>query len=158
MKVKRVGEFFRVIRNGISLSFTWLVLCLMIVCLINGVTSLDVSMLFKLFGLCLYAVLCFILFFTDAFIRKKGFIFRLSWFFVAFIPVEVLFFYAMNIFENKQDAVRWSIFGGIVLLFYIGCLLLDWIVCKRKGVEYTNLLQAYNERREHESERNIKKP
>ena len=75
MKVKRVGEFFRVIRNGISLSFTWLVLCLMIVCLINGVTSLDVSMLFKLFGLCLYAVLCFILFFTDAFIRKKGFIF-----------------------------------------------------------------------------------
>lgn len=158
MRVKRVGDFFKIIRNGVSFSFSWLVLCLMIIGLTNDVKSVEVMLLFKLLGLCLYAVFCFTLFFTDAVIRKKGFIFRLSCFFVTFIPVEIMFFYAMNIFENKGEPVQWSIFGGIVLLFYIGCILLDWIVCKRKGVEYTNLLQAYNERREHESDRSIKEP
>lgn len=153
MKVKRVGDFYKIIRNGLAFSFSWLVLCMMIAGWINDEKSLKLTLLFKLLGLCLYAVLCFTLFFSDAVFKKNGFIFRLSGFFLMFIPVEIIFFYCMNIFENTGKIVQWVIFVGIVLLLYIGCVLLDWIICKRRAVEYTNLLNAYNERREHESGR-----
>ena len=75
MKVKRVGDFFKIIRNGLAFSFSWLVLCLMIAGWINDEKSLKLTLLFKLLGLCLYAVLCFTLFFSDAVFKKKRFYF-----------------------------------------------------------------------------------
>lgn len=145
-----VKELFIELRNGLCFSFTWLVICCMAIAIINARFVIPLRILMALFVLCFWAVLSFIVCFRDVFIKKKGFIFRLSLFYVMFIPAEVHCFFSMRVFKVTGTILEWTIFAIIVIGLYVTCVLIDRIVCKKQGERYTDKLLAYNERRAYE--------
>lgn len=150
MKRIDIKELLIEFRNGMAFSFSWLVLCTMILAAMYGRDSISVGTLLKIFVLCVWAVLCFIVCFGNALIKKKGFIFRLTLFYGLFIPVEVIMFFFMHIFTMPGKLLEWGVFAALIVSFYVVCVLINNIVCKKQGVIYTEQLKAYNERRTHE--------
>lgn len=150
MKRINIKELFIQLRNGLAFTFSWLVVCIMVVLAVYGKDTVSVGILFKLLALSFWAVSCFIICFGDVVIRKKGFIFRLSLFYLTFIPAEVVLFFLMKIFTTDGTALEWTVFAVLIAGLYVICLLIDWIVCRKQGKEYTARLLAYNERRAYE--------
>ena len=144
------SELLIQMRNGLAFCFAWLVFCLMLFAWGNGIETISVATLFKLLALSFWAVFCFIICFSSSLMQKKGFIFKLTLFYLIFIPLEVLIFYLMGIFKGKGNGWQWLSFAIIIAAFYIVCLLIDWIVYRKQGEAYTAKLMAYNERRKNE--------
>jgi len=158
MNRNMIKEFLVQLRNGLAFCFSWLVICIMFFSAVYGKESISLDMLFKTFILSFWAVLCFILCFKDLVFRKKGFIFRLTLFYALFIPVEVVMFFLMDIFTGKGSFAEWGILIAIIVSLYVICLLIDWIVCRKQGEEFTKQLLTYNERRANELHRESTEP
>ena len=139
----KVKELLFSIRDGLAYSFSWLVICSIIVSLIGGNEVISVSYLLKVFVLCFWAVISFVICFKTNKIQKKGFIFSLTLFYFLFIPVEVLLFYAMGIFRGNGSAVVWIVFGAIVIFSYLLSLFIDRFVMKKDAEEYTRKILDY---------------
>lgn len=150
MNKNRIKEALVLFRDGLAFSFSWLVLCTMAVFTYGGRESIPILLLIKIFSLCLWAVICFIICFRELLIRKKGFIYRLTLFYVMFIPVEVIGFFNMKLFRGNGSLKEWIIFAILIISLYVACVLIDWIVCRKRGESYTRSLLAYNERRSYE--------
>lgn len=129
-------------RNALAFSFAWLVLCVALVSLF-GDGNLTAQFLLKVFALCAWGSVSFVFsFFTD-FMKKKGFIFCLTVFFLLFIPVEVLMFYFMGIFVGVGTPVMWILLGSLIAASYVGCILIDVFVMRKRAKEYTAKLMEY---------------
>lgn len=129
-------------RNALAFSFAWLVLCVALVSLF-GDGNLTAQFLLKVFALCAWGSVSFVFsFFTD-FMKKKGFIFCLTVFFLLFIPVEVLMFYFMGIFVGFGTPVMWILLGSLIAASYVGCILIDVFVMRKRAKEYTAKLMEY---------------
>ena len=129
-------------RNALAFSFAWLVLCVSLVSLF-GDGNLTAQFLLKVFALCAWGSVSFVFsFFTD-FMKKKGFIFCLTVFFLLFIPVEVLMFYFMGIFVGVGTPVMWILLGSLIAVSYVGCILIDVFVMRKRAKEYTAKLMEY---------------
>ena len=89
-----------------------------------------------------FGVFCFRVF--TKLMKKKGFVFDLTVFFLTFIPVEILMFYWMNIFSGAGTVKLWIILGIFVLICYATCILIDVFVMKKRAKEYTRKLLEYN--------------
>ena len=138
-KYKRLLVLFR---NALAFSFAWLVLCVALVSLF-GDGNLTAQFLLKVFALCSWGSVSFVFsFFTD-FMKKKGFIFCLTVFFLLFIPVEVLMFYFMGIFVGVGTPVMWILLGSLIAVSYVGCILIDVFVMRKRAKEYTAKLMEY---------------
>ncbi len=136
-------ELLKNFRDGVAYSFAWLVLCVIMMACALGNEAISVSFLLKLLVLCLWASLSFVISFRVSKIRKKGFMVSLTCFYLLFLPVEILLFYAMGIFRGTGSPVLWIIFIAIVFGAYLLSLMIDAIVMKRKAVEYTKHLENY---------------
>jgi putative effector of murein hydrolase LrgA (UPF0299 family) len=111
--------------------------------LILGSKAISIAFLIKLFVLCLWGVITFGICFLTKKMQKKGFIFSLTIFYVLFIPVEVAMFYFMGMFSTKGNVIVWSIFGAIVVLTYITCLVIEFFVLKKRAADYTKKVLEY---------------
>ena len=126
-----------------SFVFAWLVICSVILNIALGSKSISIAFLIKLFVLCLWGVITFGICFLRKKMQKKGFIFSLTIFYVLFIPVEVAMFYFMGMFSTKGNVIVWSIFGAIVVLTYITCLVIEFFVLKKRAADYTKKVLEY---------------
>ena len=126
-----------------SFVFSWLVICSVILMLLLGSKAISIAFLIKLFVLCLWGVITFGICFLTKKMQKKGFIFSLTIFYVLFIPVEVAMFYFMVMFSTKGNVIVWSIFGAIVVLTYITCLVIEFFVLKKRAADYTKKVLEY---------------
>ena len=142
---------FVLFRNGLALCFTWLVILIMLSGFFTGAVAIKLTTLLSAFFISFVAVICFIVFFSDAFIRDRSFIFRLNFALIVFIPAEIFGFYLSGFFEGKGSLSTWLIFAGIVLFLYGLCILIDNTLCRKKGEEYTFQLMKYQEDRKHDS-------
>ena len=95
--MRRIKDLLILLRDGIALSFTWLLLIVVIASLILGTKTVAVSLIIKIFALCVWGVFSFILCFKFEKVTKRGFIFSLTLFYILFIPVEVTMFYFMGL-------------------------------------------------------------
>ena len=126
-----------------SFVFSWLVICSVILMLLLGSKAISIAFLIKLFVLCLWGVITFGICFLTKKMQKKGFIFSLTIFYVLFIPIEVAMFYFMGMFSTKGNVIVWSIFGAIVVLTYITCLVIEFFVLKKRAADYTKKVLEY---------------
>lgn len=126
-----------------AFSFSWLVICSMLFAAITGSGFLTVAFLVKLFLLCLWGVLVFGVCFRYSPVRKKGFIFSLTLFYVLFIPVEVGLFYLMGVFNGNGNMAAWIIFGALVSAAYLISVLIDLLFARRKTDLYTEKMADY---------------
>ena len=78
--------------------------------------------------------------------KKKGFVFSLTVFFLLFIPAEVLMFYLMGIFVGVGTPALWITLGAIIIASYVSCILIDVIVMRKRACEYTAKLKEYKAR------------
>lgn len=135
--MRSTKDFLIYFRNAMSFVFAWLVICSVILNIALGSKSISIAFLIKLFVLCLWGVITFGICFLTKKMQKRGFIFSLTLFYVLFIPVEVLMFYFMGMFSTKGNIIVWSIFGAIVVLTYIICLVIEFFVLKKREAVYT---------------------
>ncbi len=137
--LKRLMVLFR---NALAFSFAWLVLCVTLVSFFgNG--SITAVFLLKLFALCAWGSVSFVFSFFADFMKKKGFIFCLTVFFLLFIPAEVLMFYFMGIFVGIGTPALWITLGGLIATCYVLCILIDIFVMRKRAKEYTAKLMEY---------------
>jgi len=142
--IKKLLVYFR---NAMAFSYSWLVLCTVIVSLIGGNREVTVLYLLKLLALCAWGSLCFVFSFCTAVMRKKGFIFSLTVFFLLFVPVEVLMFYLMGIFAGAGTPALWITLGVIIVAFYISAICVDVFIMRKRSQKYTEKLMEYNARK-----------
>lgn len=135
--------FLKGIRDAVAYCFSWLVICVILVSLLAGNDIVTVSFLIKLFMLCLWGAISFTICFRNKTFAKKGFMFSLTIFYILFIPVEILMFYLMGIFQTAGGAGLWIIFAVIVVAMYIISAVIDSIVMKKKSEDYTKKLLEY---------------
>ena len=140
--IKRLLVYFR---NALAFSFAWLVLCVVLASL-AGDGNITSVFLLKVLALCSWGSLCFVFSFCTKFMKKKGFVFCLTVFFLLFIPVEVLMFYLMGIFVGIGTPALWITLGAIVVASYVSCILIDVIVMRKRAREYTAKLKEYTAR------------
>jgi magnesium-transporting ATPase (P-type) len=151
MRKADLKKAFILLRNGVALCFTWLVILLMLSGLFTGALAIKLTTLLSTLFISFVGVICFIVFFSDVFIRDRSFIFRLSFALIVFVPAEIFGFYLGGFFEGKGSLSTWLIFAGIVLFFYSLCIIIDKTFCKKKGEEYTFQLMKYQEERKNDS-------
>lgn len=140
--VKKLLVYFR---NALAFSFAWLVLCVVVASL-AGDGNITALFLVKLLALCAWGSLCFVFSFCTRFMKKKGFIFSLTIFFLLFIPAEVLMFYLMGIFVGVGTPALWIALGAIIIASYVLCILIDVLVMRKRAREYTAKLKEYKAR------------
>ena len=131
------------LRNAMAFSFSWLVLCVVLISLVSGVKAISVIFLLKLLALCFWGVLSFGIAFVYKRSVRKGFMFSLSIFYVLFIPVEIAMLYLTGIFTTKGSVIQWLVFGGIAVGCYLVSFLVDRIVMRKKSDIYTEKLRKY---------------
>lgn len=141
--MRKVKDMLIFIRNGLAFAFAWLVICTVVVAIINGNDTIPVEFLVKLFVLCFWGVISFVVSFKNKRVEKKGFIFQLSLSYILFIPVEIVMFYFMGIFETHGNIYSWVIFGVIVILAYVIAVLVDTLIMKKDAVIYTEKMNEY---------------
>ena len=76
--------------------------------------------------------------------KKRGFVLDLTVFFLLFVPVEVLMFYLMGIFEGAGTPALWITLAVIVIVFYFSAIFVDIFVMRKRARLYTNKLEQYN--------------
>lgn len=140
MNIKKQLLYFR---NGLAFSFSWIVLCVVALCVLSGEEQVSISLLINLFVLCGWASVSFVSCFMNRKLQKKPFMARLSLFYVLLIPIEVVIFCHMQLFAGLTP---WLIFAGIVLILYVICILLEVFVFRKEGLRYTEMLKRYNQK------------
>lgn len=142
----KVKQLLKGLRDGVAYGFSWLVICVIAVLLISGKDTVAVDFLVKLFLLCFWGALCFTISFRNNLTQKRGFVFSLTCFYILFIPVEILMFYLMGIFQQSGSVGIWIIFAGIVVMLYIISLIIDRVIMQKRAALYTEKLAEYNNR------------
>lgn len=139
--IKKILAYFR---NALAFSYSWLVLCTVVLSLAGGSSEVTVMYLLKLLALCVWGSLSFVFAFCTKLMKKRGFIFSLTVFFLMFVPVEVLMFYLMGIFEGAGTPALWITLAVIVATFYISAICIDVFVMRKRAKEFTARLLDYN--------------
>ena len=145
--IKKLLVYFR---NALAFSYSWLVLCSAIAAgmLGTGNATISVSFLLKLLLLCAWASFTFVFAFCTKFMKKRGFLFDLTIFFILFVPVEILMFYWMEIFSGSGTVILWTILGIFILICYITCILIDVFIMRKRSKVYTDKLMEYNSKKQ----------
>ena len=136
-------KLFIYFRNAVAFSYSWLVFCYAFTGYVLFGSGVACEFLLKLLVLCAWGSAVFVFAFCTKLIKKKGFIFSLTLFFLLFIPVEILMFYWMNVFSGTGTVMLWTVLGIIVAVFYAVSVLIDVFVMRRRAKEYTAKLEEY---------------
>ena len=139
-----IKNYLKGLRDATVYSFAWLMICVIAAMLVSGNETVTVGFLIKLFILCFWGAICFTVCFRNKGIQKRGFVFELTCFYILFIPVEVIMFYLMGIFQKSASPVLWIVFACIVALMYITSLVIDKVIMRKKAALYTKKLMEYN--------------
>lgn len=139
----RMKEYLKNFRDASAYVFSWLMICILVLSLINGSENIKVTFLIKLLGFCLWSSASFVAAFQSSFMKKKGFIVQLTVFYVLFVPAEIIFFYSMGLFSGAGNMISWIIFFVIIASLYILALLIDVLIMKKQAVSYTEKLEEY---------------
>lgn len=143
MSKNQITDFFIKLRNITCFIFTWMCILIMAGGMFLNKTNISVTTLVKIFIFCLITSALLVTAFSENILHKKSFIFRLTVFFVSFVPVEILFFYWIRLFEGSGNIKLWGIFLLILVVFYLASVIIDKTIYAKKGLEYTKKLEAY---------------
>lgn len=143
--MRRIKDLLILLRDGIALTFTWLMFIVVIASFILGADTIAVSYIVKIFALCVWGVFSFIVSFKFDKVTKRGFIFSLTVFYALFIPVEVVLFYLIGMFKSSGSILQWISFGAIVIAAYLAALFIDIFVFRKKEKLYTEKIREYIE-------------
>lgn len=135
--------YLKYFRNALAFSYSWLVFCYALIGYLVINSGVSFEFLLKLAVLCIWGSAAFVFAFFTKFMRKRGFIFCLTIFFLLFVPVEILMFYWMKVFSGAGTAMLWLMLGIIIVVFYVISVLIDLLVMRKRAKTYTDKLMEY---------------
>lgn len=135
--------YLKYFRNALAFSYSWLVFCYALIGYLVINSGVSFEFLLKLAVLCIWGSAVFVFAFFTKFMRKRGFIFCLTVFFLLFVPVEILMFYWMKVFSGAGTAMLWLMLGIIIVVFYVISVLIDLLVMRKRAKTYTDKLMEY---------------
>ena len=144
---KELKTFFTWLRNGTCFAITWFLILELIVRWIIGADTISIVSLTKTIVWTVGGVLIFCVAFTRLFIRRFGFTARLTFFMLAIMVYEILFFYNIGLFIDSGHVHQWLLFFAIILCLYFFCLVIYGSYRKKKCELYTHALQKYQQER-----------
>ena len=144
---KELKTFFTWLRNGTCFAVTWFLILELIVRWIIGADTISIVNLTKTIVWTVGGVLIFCVAFTRLFIRRFGFTARLTFFMLAIMVYEILFFYNIGLFIDSGHVHQWLLFFSIILCLYFFCLVIYGSYRKKKCELYTHALQKYQQER-----------
>ena len=150
--IKKLLVYFR---NALAFSYSWLVLCSALVGILYAGLDFRVAVgysikcetLLKLLAFCAWGSACFVFAFFSKIMKKRGFLFDLTIFFILFVPVEILMFYWMDLFQGAGTVKMWIILGIFILICYIACIIIDVCIMRKRSKVYTDKLMEYNSKK-----------
>ena len=140
-------KFLIWMRNGTCFAVTWLLILLLIGCYGFGTNYLSVSALAKIVLLSAGGVFLFSACFTKLFFVRWSFLTRISVFMVSLGIYQILAFYLIGLIGDGGTFAQWGIYGGILLVSYLGCLLIYFACYSKKSKIYTQALHEYQKKR-----------
>lgn len=153
----RIKRFLIWMRNGVSMSFTWLTLLLLIIGMVCGIDKIPLLAFVRLLAFVTGSVFLFTLMFSDIVIRRLQFVGRLTVFTLLFSVYEGVCFYYYGLFHGNGSFIQWLIFSGIIVILYFVCIGIFQIYSRKKGEEYTEALQMYQQQQKNKEEKNERK-
>lgn len=153
MNKDKIKNFLAWMRNGISFSFTWLMLLLVGRNCLYQIDTVSTEMLVELFGLTAGGTFLFTLFFSKLFFTRMLFVPRLTGFMITFSIFECMCFYHMGFFVTDGSLVKWGGFIAILFISYGLCLISNYLYGKKHEALYTNALHKYQEGRKRSLEK-----
>ena len=144
---KEIKTFFTWLRNGTCFLVTWFLILELIVRWTIGADTISIVNLTKTIVWTVGGVLIFCVAFTRLFIRRFGFTARLTFFMLAIMVYEILFFYNIGLFIDSGHVHQWLLFFAIILCLYFFCLVIYGSYRKKKCELYTHALQKYQQER-----------
>ena len=151
----RLIPFLKKIRDYTAYIFSWLMILIVIVSFAAGNVSVSVLLLGRIFLLSVIAAFSLTTAFTRTVIRKRGFLFRINFFVLVFIPAEIAVFYRIGVFSGKVTPVRWLIFFGVILFLYIVSVGIGTLACRKEGREINDMLDNYKKGRNNYGKQDI---
>lgn len=140
-------QFFTWLRNGSAFCISWFLILWLLYNSVHGIETIKTIHLVKLVAVSVTGVFLFCFFFTKLFIKRWRFLSRLTGCMLTVSVLEGMAFYWLGIFVRTGTWQEWLGFVGIVLGFYLICILLYEIYSKRKGEMYTLALEQYQQKR-----------
>ena len=143
----RLIPFLKRFSDFTAYIFSWLVILVIIISFVSGNVTVSASLLGKTLLLSVIAAVCGTVAFTRTVIRKKGFLFRINFFVLVFIPAEIAVFYWMGIFSGTGTPVQWMIFFSVILFLYIVSVCIGTLACRKEGRAMNDMLDNYKKGR-----------
>lgn len=143
MNKNSIAGFFLKLRNVTCFIFTWISILVIVGSMCLDIKSVSVGMLVKILIFSLATAALLVTAFSEHVLHKKSFIFRLTLFFICFVPVEILFFYWTAFFEGSGNIKLWGSFALILLIFYLASVVIDRTIYVPKAIEYNRKLENY---------------
>lgn len=151
----RLIPFLKKIRDYTAYIFSWLAILILIASFVSGNVSVSAELLGKTLLLSVIAAVSLTVAFTRTVIRRKGFLFRINFFVLVFIPAEIAVFYWMGIFSGAGTPVQWLIFFGVILFLYIVSVGIGTLACRKEGRAMNDMLDNYKKGRNNYGKQNI---
>ena len=145
MNSEKLKTFLIWMRNGICISFTWLIALLLLRNTVAGIEGISTLFLWQLLLFVIGGALIFTLLFSSILFRRAGFVPRLTAFLLLFGIYESICFYQFGLFQKQGSLLQWMIFAGIILVLYILSVGIFLICREKKGAEYTAALKQYQQ-------------
>lgn len=145
MNKDNVKKFLVWMRNGIAFSFTWLTLLVLMRNALFGIELISTIAVFQLLVFVTGGVFLFTVLFSGIWMRKSGFVTRLTVFMLLFSVYEGFCFYCFGLFGEQGSFLPWLLFTGIIVLLYFLCIGIFQVYSSKKGTEYTQALQRYQQ-------------
>lgn len=141
-----IKQFFKMLPIETAKIFTIIMTVHITISLVLGVEVISVNRNLQLLAISVLGGALMLTAFSDIFVKKISFIWRLVIFIVPFFIITMIFAIVFSWIDF--DFYRWLIFIGIFLVCFSLSLIIYFVECKIKGKKYTEKLIEYQNNKE----------
>lgn len=141
----KIIKFIKRLPCEVSRIFSIMMIVFFSMAFINGVEKISVCRIGQLLAIAILGGSLIIIAFSDIFLKKIPYIFRICTFIVPFFFISLVFALSFS-WISVENLINWIVFIAIFLFCFLSSIIIYLITVKIKGKEYTEKLIEYQNR------------
>lgn len=141
----KIIKFIKRLPCEVSRIFSIMMIVFFSMAFINGVEKISVCRIGQLLAIAILGGSLIIVAFSDIFLKKISYIFRICTFIVPFFFISLVFALSFS-WISVENLINWIVFIAIFLFCFLSSIIIYLITVKIKGKEYTEKLIEYQNR------------
>lgn len=141
----KIIKFIKRLPCEVSRIFSIMMIVFFSMAFINGVEKISVCRIGQLLAIAILGGSLIIIAFSDIFLKKISYIFRICTFIVPFFFISLVFALSFS-WISVENLINWIVFIAIFLFCFLSSIIIYLITVKIKGKEYTEKLIEYQNR------------